>query len=113
MLTSFAGLVRYFGMPALCISNFQVAFFRHASQPHQVHTFPTRRSSDLTRLKLTLRGKRLGLALSEIRELIDMYEPGRDARSEEHTSELQSRLHIVCRLLLDKKTQDRDLISHC
>jgi len=35
---------------------------------------------DRTRLKLTLRGKRLGLALSEIRELIDMYEPGRDAR---------------------------------
>src|SRR4030088_994895 len=33
-----------------------------------------------TRLKLTLRGKRLGLTLSEIRELIDMYEPGRDAR---------------------------------
>src|SRR5216684_6320104 len=25
-------------------------------------------------------------------------------RSEEHTSELQSRLHIVCRLLLEKKT---------
>jgi DNA-binding transcriptional MerR regulator len=35
---------------------------------------------DRTRLKLTLRGKRLGLALSEIRELIDMYEPGRDDR---------------------------------
>ena len=35
---------------------------------------------DRTRLKLTLRGKRLGLTLSEIRELIDMYEPGRDAR---------------------------------
>src|SRR5687768_18575528 len=28
---------------------------------------------------------------------------GRDARSEEHTSELQSRLHLVCRLLLEKK----------
>src|SRR5256884_5014609 len=27
-------------------------------------------------------------------------------RSEEHTSELQSRLHLVCRLLLDKKTKD-------
>src|SRR3989442_3698024 len=26
-------------------------------------------------------------------------------RSEEHTSELQSRPHLVCRLLLDKKTQ--------
>jgi DNA-binding transcriptional MerR regulator len=35
---------------------------------------------DRTRLKLILRGKRLGLTLSEIRELIDMYEPGRDER---------------------------------
>src|SRR5687768_18018139 len=28
---------------------------------------------------------------------------GAAARSEEHTSELQSRLHLVCRLLLEKK----------
>src|SRR3989449_8367996 len=28
-------------------------------------------------------------------------------RSEEHTSELQSRLHLVCRLLLEKKKPDR------
>src|SRR2546422_8112625 len=27
------------------------------------------------------------------------------ARSEEHTSELQSRLHLVCRLLLEKKNR--------
>src|SRR2546422_7103775 len=27
----------------------------------------------------------------------------REGRSEEHTSELQSRLHLVCRLLLEKK----------
>src|SRR2546429_4328275 len=31
-------------------------------------------------------------------------------RSEEHTSELQSRLHLVCRLLLEKKK--RDLHTH-
>src|SRR2546422_2900146 len=32
------------------------------------------------------------------------FEPGLGAhRSEEHTSELQSRLHLVCRLLLEKK----------
>jgi DNA-binding transcriptional MerR regulator len=37
---------------------------------------------DRTRLKLTLRGKRLGLTLSEIRDLIDMYEPGRDERAQ-------------------------------
>src|SRR2546429_1162946 len=28
-----------------------------------------------------------------------------DPRSEEHTSELQSRLHLVCRLLLEKKNK--------
>src|SRR5206468_8317234 len=31
---------------------------------------------------------------------------GRRARSEEHTSELQSRSDLVCRLLLEKKKQD-------
>src|SRR2546429_2809115 len=30
-------------------------------------------------------------------------------RSEEHTSELQSRLHLVCRLLLEKKKKNRIL----
>src|SRR3989449_7235076 len=29
--------------------------------------------------------------------------PAQQDRSEEHTSELQSRLHLVCRLLLEKK----------
>src|SRR2546422_6336508 len=29
-----------------------------------------------------------------------------ERRSEEHTSELQSRLHLVCRLLLEKKKKD-------
>src|SRR5690625_5844710 len=50
---------------------------------------------------------------------IDLYLPGRylrDAvppmlRSEEHTSELQSRGHLVCRLLLEKKKPDRDNVG--
>lgn len=33
---------------------------------------------DRTRLKLTLRGKRLGLSLAEIKDLVDMYESPRD-----------------------------------
>jgi DNA-binding transcriptional MerR regulator len=33
---------------------------------------------DRTRLKLTVRGKRLGLTLAEVRELVDMYESPRD-----------------------------------
>src|SRR2546422_4174116 len=32
---------------------------------------------------------------------------GAEVRSEEHTSELQSRLHLVCRLLLEKKKKNR------
>src|SRR2546422_8215553 len=31
----------------------------------------------------------------------------RRSRSEEHTSELQSRLHLVCRLLLEKKKKNK------
>src|SRR5256884_4792341 len=37
--------------------------------------------------------------------------PGRK-RSEEHTSELQSRLHLVCRLLLEKKKQKHTTDRH-
>src|SRR3989449_5009359 len=43
---------------------------------------------------------------------------GGHARSEEHTSELQSRLHLVCRLLLEKKKTKKkrgceELLSVC
>src|SRR2546422_1408972 len=38
-----------------------------------------------------------------VRSHVDGVIPG---RSEEHTSELQSRLHLVCRLLLEKKKND-------
>src|SRR2546429_5944205 len=34
-------------------------------------------------------------------------------RSEEHTSELQSRLHLVCRLLLEKKKKQSTALYHC
>src|SRR5256886_10350440 len=34
------------------------------------------------------------------------------SRSEEHTSELQSQLNIVCRLLLEKKTTDGKLVDY-
>src|SRR5687768_17989812 len=33
-------------------------------------------------------------------------------RSEEHTSELQSRLHLVCRLLLEKKKKKNNKFTH-
>src|SRR2546422_1314133 len=35
------------------------------------------------------------------------HQRGQESRSEEHTSELQSRLHLVCRLLLEKKKKKK------
>lgn len=55
---------------------------------------------DRVRLKLALRGKRLGFSLAEIRELFDLYDHGRDERAqlealliklERHRSELEQR----------------------
>src|SRR2546422_4044773 len=37
---------------------------------------------------------------------------GRSPRSEEHTSELQSRLHLVCRLLLEKKKKIKTKVDN-
>src|SRR2546422_7617147 len=48
---------------------------------------------------------RIGPALQQ-RQHVHRGEAGR-LRSEEHTSELQSRLHLVCRLLLEKKKKRR------
>src|SRR2546422_7010981 len=41
---------------------------------------------------------------------VTRYVPDAIARSEEHTSELQSRLHLVCRLLLEKKKKKKTLL---
>src|SRR2546422_6299351 len=39
---------------------------------------------------------------------LDYLDPATNERSEEHTSELQSRLHLVCRLLLEKKKKETE-----
>src|SRR3712207_8702771 len=41
-----------------------------------------------------------------------MQNPHLDQRSEEHTSELQSRQYLVCRLLLEKKTTNKRICMH-
>src|SRR2546426_4277238 len=46
---------------------------------------------------------------------LDASDRGRVARSEEHTSELQSPCNLVCRLLLEKKKKKnkiRDMVEH-
>src|SRR2546422_7902650 len=60
--------------------------------------------TDVTYAAILLDVRLPGLSGIEVcRELRQTSIPLR--RSEEHTSELQSRLHLVCRLLLEKKKQ--------
>src|SRR5262252_10310851 len=68
---------------------------------------------DRTRLKLTLRGKRLGLTLSEIRELIDMYEPGRDERPqlERFLAVLESHRASLLQQRADIEAQLAEIVS--
>src|SRR2546429_3627527 len=48
-------------------------------------------------------------ALSSKTAAMPSWDSAADRRSEEHTSELQSRLHLVCRLLLEKKKKQHKL----
>src|SRR5437868_12475168 len=74
--------------------------FMSGSVGHRhLHSFPTRRSSDLRHRAGLQRVLRAGL-LS--RRPAEGSQEGAGARSEEHTSELQSRFDLVCRLLLEK-----------
>src|SRR5690606_41543134 len=88
-------------------------------------SFPTRRSSDLSLHVLALGGVRelhadaggavaLGTGRGHPDDLaggrqalarLGQGEQDEDLRSEEHTSELQSRENLVCRLLLEKKKE--------
>jgi len=58
---------------------------------------------DRTRLKLTLRGKRLGLSLQEVKQLVDMYESPADT-----TQQLQAFLAVLQehRLQLEQQLDD-------
>src|SRR5205814_4276027 len=89
-----------------------VFFFHRHRPPPPLHSFPTRRSSDL-------------YTLQSVTSLVEARAPmwrcaaptaprsgssrrwasawSSRGRSEEHTSELQSLRHLVCRLLLEKK----------
>ncbi|TXL65211.1 MerR family transcriptional regulator [Zeimonas arvi] len=59
---------------------------------------------DRTRLKLTLRGKRLGLSLSEVRDLIDMYDSPSGT-----VAQLESFLAVLARHRRTLEQQLRDL----
>src|SRR5206468_10466946 len=100
----------------------QLTFFFYCSPPHPVlHSFPTRRSSDLQQIHAQDRqqDRRIEAPEQQHRDLMPPPEVARESRqkgdldtaaarrSEEHTSELQSRSDLVCRLLLEKKKKNK------
>src|SRR5690606_40615661 len=106
-----------------------ILFFSCYRAHRDLYSFPTRRSSDLTNVvafwgygdstaegggvvpldeakKNLIEGYKSIVGYAEKKGCVLCLEPlnSRDAaRSEEHTSELQSRENLVCRLLLEKK----------
>src|SRR5438876_3340724 len=67
-----------------------------------LHSFPTRRSSDLLAAvidRLPRKEPVFGAGMGAVPQRLRRTR----ARSEEHTSELQSPVHLVCRVLLEKK----------
>src|SRR5690348_18342748 len=79
----------------------------HPGDSRDLHSFPTRRSSDLLAIARELAASGIDIIILESGG--EEIEP--ETRSEEHTSELQSPVHIVCCLLLDKKNQWRRMSS--
>src|SRR5439155_25402408 len=86
-------------------------FFTYHRSHRHLHSFPTRRSSDLCGSAPASVGPEpfeavgTGARPAGARRLAGRapVPTASKGRSEEHTSELQSRGHLVCRLLLEKK----------
>src|SRR3712207_8842477 len=103
-------------------------FFLMIRRPPRSTLFPTRRSSDLVGQDRRVPHWRLAPGVQaggggppaamgadgrDSRRGAELDRLARDVRSEEHTSELQSRQYLVCRLLLEKKKKHtRDNINN-
>src|SRR5207249_11017461 len=98
--------------------------FSPYSVPHSpLHSFPTRRSSDLNVVKngfpryvstyssssIVSSDSERGVLFFPCNAFAQFKKIFRESakRSEEHTSELQSRFDLVCRLLLEKKKEKK------
>lgn len=67
--------------------------------------------ADRVRLKLILRGKRLGLSLAESKELIDMYSPG-DSNEKQLLSllgKIRERQQVLAQQLIDIQAMESEL----
>src|SRR5215203_6939026 len=91
------------------IRGFLAFFFECYGDHRDLHSFPTRRSSDLGRARHGGGGEDGRHRAQRYRgDRRRCHERRHGLRSEEHTSELQSRQYLVCRLLLEKKKKKKN-----
>src|SRR5437870_12986831 len=95
---------------SLRVCNMHIFFFQCNRHHRDLHSFPTRRSSDLITTYNAWDGWNLVQEYHKsgnntVEDASYLYGVTGMVRSEEHTSELQSRGHLVCRLLLEKKNK--------
>src|SRR5438874_5880719 len=103
-------------------------FFYYYRHHRDLHSFPTRRSSDLrtadsrcsscstarpppSRISARASSRAASAAFAKAPSGRSPFSSPWRRRSEEHTSELQSRRDLVCRLLLEKKKRKKLLFS--
>src|SRR5207244_12129907 len=106
-LSSNKFLRRYFRVVTVlvcnsCLTLVCFSFFYCYVDHRDLHSFPTRRSSDL-RFGYDSRSYYLYCEILCSKRSQSNVADAWSHRSEEHTSELQSPDHLVCRLLLEKK----------
>src|SRR5437762_8043414 len=100
------------------MSSSYLFFFQISDDHPDLHSFPTRRSSDLCRDR-TARNRRVARRCRQSALELQVRPESRrrsrlcrtGERSEEHTSELQSPMYLVCRLLLEKKNTNTQCAS--
>lgn len=107
-------LVREFGVTARTIRFYEDEGLLKPQRDGRNRIYSAR---DRTRLKLTLRGKRLGLSLQDIRELMDMYESPQDTSAqlqrflgllEAHRSKLRQQQADIAGMLAEIDEHERN-----
>src|SRR2546422_5444554 len=87
------------------LSTLQSAATQAQSAAQAAATSSQNTAATLTQVQTTVADLKTETSRAAITQ--DVEKRLREFRSEEHTSELQSRLHLVCRLLLEKKKKKR------
>src|SRR2546430_12479601 len=86
----------------LDLLHFFFFFFFNDTATTEIYTLSLHDALPISRWLWSFRSRTLA-SCSTSRETTTRSSPRRTARSEEHTSELQSQSNLVCRLLLEKK----------